>query len=196
MKIRGMVTGLLLVLVSFSAGAGATWWWLSDKLSETQIITRGPPAAKAPPLAKAREVAAIDQQGGKVTLKQFIVDGRPTLLSFWAVWCVPCATEAKALARIRREIGPDRLNIVYINIDLVIPSDKSVKWMKDADAADLPTYFVTTDEFMSFIDSKEVALPQAHIYDRTGKPTKSMQGAPSDVDVIYAEIKDSLKNVL
>jgi thiol-disulfide isomerase/thioredoxin len=43
-------------------------------------------------------------------------DTKPTLLVFWASWCVPCNKEAPVIARLFRETT-GRLDIIGVNVD-------------------------------------------------------------------------------
>ena len=42
---------------------------------------------------------------------------RSLLVNFWATWCGPCLREIPDLARLRQELGPDRLEIVSIALN-------------------------------------------------------------------------------
>lgn len=43
-------------------------------------------------------------------------DGRPTLVNFWATWCVPCLREMPLLQSMAEKY-PERLNVVGIAVD-------------------------------------------------------------------------------
>jgi len=59
-----------------------------------------------------------DLQGKRVNLKDYVKNGKPTLISFWATWCKPCKLELTNMA----ELYPDwqekyNLEIVAISTD-------------------------------------------------------------------------------
>jgi thiol-disulfide isomerase/thioredoxin len=67
----------------------------------------------------ARGLAALDAQdldGRRWTAKSF--QGRVVVLDFWATWCAPCLTEIPWLRRARERFGPDRLEILGVNLDV------------------------------------------------------------------------------
>lgn len=42
--------------------------------------------------------------------------GKVTVLNFWALWCGPCKTEMPALAGLRRELAPEDIDVIAVNL--------------------------------------------------------------------------------
>jgi len=78
------VVGLLALLVwklAFGDGQGAA----------------GSLAKGENPVAPAFTLSRLDAADGKVSLADF--KGKPTVVNFWASWCIPCKDEAPALQK-------------------------------------------------------------------------------------------------
>ena len=53
--------------------------------------------------------------GGKVTLSQELSQNRVTLLSFWALFCVPCREELPELSRMAAQFHSEGFNVLAVN---------------------------------------------------------------------------------
>ena len=53
-------------------------------------------------------------QDGQVTLQAGA--GKPLLVTFFASWCPPCTAEFRELNKLQAELGPDRIDILAINL--------------------------------------------------------------------------------
>ncbi|MEO2005156.1 MAG: TlpA disulfide reductase family protein, partial [Candidatus Poribacteria bacterium] len=45
--------------------------------------------------------------------------GKVVLLNFWATWCPPCVREIPDLVALRKELGPEQVEILGISLDTV-----------------------------------------------------------------------------
>ena len=75
-----------------------------DDLAETTLINAGD-------MAPDFTVEMLD--GGKVTLSE--LQGKPTLLIFWATWCPPCRLELSKLQEHIIDRYGDRINVLPIS---------------------------------------------------------------------------------
>jgi thiol-disulfide isomerase/thioredoxin len=68
-----------------------------------------------PPLAiEAPELNVPDLAGTVHQIGDY--RGKTVLVSFWATWCPPCRKEMPALARLSRELDPDRFAVLAVNV--------------------------------------------------------------------------------
>lgn len=80
----------------------------------TQRSRFGPLATGA--LAPAFEARTLD---GRVASLDSL-RGRVVLLNVWATWCPPCVQEMPALERLHRELGPQGLAVIGVNVDAAL----------------------------------------------------------------------------
>ena len=64
---------------------------------------------------KLPQLSFEDGAGHRRTLADF--RGRYVLLNVWATWCVPCREEMPALARLQRQLGGPRFEVVALAVD-------------------------------------------------------------------------------
>lgn len=75
------------------------------------------------------DVNIYDLQGKRVDLKDYVQNGHPTLISFWATWCKPCKMELTNMADLYPEWQEKyNLEIVAISTDSqrTLPKVKSL----------------------------------------------------------------------
>jgi thiol-disulfide isomerase/thioredoxin len=80
--------------------------WMAEHWDSIRPLTRGL-------AAPAFELKRLD--GGRVTLRG--LRGKVALISFWASWCGPCLREMPLLSRLQRELGPEGLVVLAINVE-------------------------------------------------------------------------------
>lgn len=88
----------------------------------TLLLVPGADAALAqgsgvgPPLGSPAAAAELqDLDGNPVPLLDYVEEGKPTLLEFWAAWCEQCEALQPQLDRIQAEYG-DRVNVVAVAV--------------------------------------------------------------------------------
>lgn len=94
---RGALAALLLALLCLLPGSGAA-----------QGVGL-PLGSEAPP------AALEDLEGNPVQLLDYVEEGRPTVIEFWATWCDLCEELQPELDRIRAEHG-DEVGIVAVAV--------------------------------------------------------------------------------
>ena len=110
----------------------------------------------------ARDFIGVAPGGTPVRLSD--LRGKPTIINFWATWCVSCLAELPDLKAVQQEIGADRLNIIAINAG----EDSSVakRFLKELDA---PAFRVGMDPTLVVADAYGVfGLPQSVFVDADG----------------------------
>lgn len=56
----------------------------------------------------------IDEFGNEVNFPA-VIDGKPTIMVFWATWCPYCNAFMPFLEQIQKDYGEDKINVVMIN---------------------------------------------------------------------------------
>ena len=65
---------------------------------------------------KAPDFTLPDMDGNNFQLSQNI-EGKLTLVNFWATWCMPCRAEMKKLKKIQKKYEDKGLQVVCISVD-------------------------------------------------------------------------------
>ena len=87
---------------------------LPEPLGEEQMrwksvrLQRGQPLPPSPVLTLA---------GARTTLDKVVALGRPTLVNFWATWCLPCQKEMPELQSLSKTAGENGLRVIGISLD-------------------------------------------------------------------------------
>jgi thiol-disulfide isomerase/thioredoxin len=143
------------------------------------------PAQQDPPTA-GRSIETLarvkikSRTGEHILLGSRIGQGKPTLISIWATWCLPCVVEAPYLDAIRKDLGRG-YNFVYINRSEgspdpnqppeVIAQYLARAGMSDVDyvVADVKAYRQIVGADMATIPDGLVGIPRVYLFDRNGR---------------------------
>jgi len=103
------------------------------------------------------------------------------LVNVWATWCSPCVEEFPDLLHVARELGPQGLRLVLVNVDFP-GSERETTEFLTKQGVDFPTFArIGKDE--AFVDGLEPkwsgAIPATFLYDDTGKLVKYWEGKAS-----------------
>ncbi len=113
----------------------------------------------------------LTRDGRAITLEE--LDGKLTLVNFWATWCAPCKREMPSLDELQYVMGSNRFEVVAISLDanredalqfydteniatLGIYLDPSRRMPADVDARGMPTTILYGP------DGREIARYEGH----------------------------------
>ncbi len=96
----------------------------------TTFVLKKPPAALP-------DVHFLNGKGEEVSLASFA--GKTVLLNLWATWCAPCREEMPALARLQKQLGSDKFQVVAMAVDKA-GLDGARKFLKDNKIEGLDLY--------------------------------------------------------
>lgn len=123
---------------------------------------------------KLPEAEIISSEGRKVKLSS-LVQGRVTVVNFWASWCAPCIEEMPKLAKFQLD-NPEIL-IVPISLDMQKTLPELAKLFQNENVRDLRWFY---DEAGHLRKSLQLgAYPTTYILDRKGRVAYILKG-PAD----------------
>lgn len=130
-----------------------------------------------PKLSEIENLPVSLPDGKRVTLRQLIRPGVPTLVSLWATWCPPCRMEAPKIAALRTKMGPDRLNLVYLNVRDQFSSRQDRNAFLNSYGIRSDSYAVLDDGLIDKLtNSKNNFIPRTMLFDRAGQPVGKITG--------------------
>ncbi len=129
-------------------------------------------------------------EGKRVSFNETIEDGKVTLVSFWATWCVPCKKEIKNVKNLLPE-WQQELDFNYMTVSeddsrasaMVKAYSKTQKWS-------FPTYLDPNGDLKRSLNFQNV--PFTIIVDENGEVVYSHQGYEEGAEY---ELYDQLKKV-
>jgi thiol-disulfide isomerase/thioredoxin len=115
--------------------------------------------------------------------------GKTVVLNFWGSWCDPCRAEAPALGQLARQLQPD--GVRFVGVDIRDEPDAALAFMQNFNVS-YPSLNDPNDqialEFQSTVPP--AAIPTTLIIDRSGRIAARIVGASS-----YRELKDLVAEV-
>lgn len=137
------------------------------------------------PLAPA--VSGITVTGQHLSLSQY--RGDTIVLNFWGSWCAPCRAEAPALGQLARQLKPD--GVRFVGVDIRDEPDSALAYMQQFNIG-YPSLNDPNDEialdFRSTVPPADI--PTTLVIDRDGRIADRIFGACS-----YAELKSVIDQV-
>ncbi len=125
-------------------------------------------AALPPPIARLQALPLNESDGARTTLGAHLAPA-PSVVSFWASWCAPCIAEARHLTRLRAAIGPERLNIIGINID-VPPEEADIQRFLRLTRANYTQLRGDFSTYVAFDAGAGISLPRLYLFAADGRP--------------------------
>jgi thiol-disulfide isomerase/thioredoxin len=151
------------------------------------IVTR----EHATTTASSQEITALPQVkltdlSGK-PLKPEELSGRVVLVEFWATWCPPCRSTLEWLGELKRKNGD---NIAILALAVESPEDQ-IRSTANSLSPDLRWAITDAPTAQAFGDI--TAVPTLFLFDRAGKTSRILYGAPPD---LHSEVEKTLDSLL
>lgn len=142
-------------------------------------------AAASQELAALPQFKLTDLSGHPLSADQLA--GRVVLVEFWATWCPPCRSTLEWLGALQREHG-DKLAIVAFAVES--PEDQ-IRATVNSLSPDLHWAIADAPSAQAFGDI--TAVPTLFLFDRSGKTSRVLYGAPPD---LHDQVEKSLASLL
>ena len=175
---------LLLILV----GALVGYTYLSRGESAPQLSENDGEAAvegedeSAP--QPAPDFTVYDAEGNGITLSA-LMDGKPTVLNFWASWCGPCRSEMPHIQEAYERLGGE-VSFVMINMtDGQRETQESAEEYMAESGWTFPIYF--DSDYDAAMTYGAYSLPQTYFIDAEGRLIAAARG-PMSAEVLQSGI--------
>ena len=139
----GIMIGAFLTVI---AAAIITLGFLGKVNSDGKLTPAEPDyeriLANSENLEKAIDFSMTDSSGKTVSLNEFILQGKPIVLNFWASWCPPCTHEMPYFDKVFLEKGGE---VQFIMLNLAEPPHIGADFVKKNNFS-FPVFFDTNEE--------------------------------------------------
>ena len=173
-----ILTAAALLLIIVGALVGYTY--LSRGESAPQLSENDGEAAvegedeSAP--QPAPDFTVYDSEGNEITLSA-LMDGKPTVLNFWASWCGPCRSEMPHIQEAYERLGGE-VSFVMINMtDGQRETRESAEEYMAESGWTFPIYF--DSDYDAAMTYGAYSLPQTYFIDAEGRLIAAARGSMS-----------------
>lgn len=167
---------LLLILVGALVGytylsRGESAPQLSENDGEAAVEGEGESAPQPAP-----DFTVYDAEGNEITLSA-LMDGKPTVLNFWASWCGPCRSEMPHIQEAYERLGGE-VSFVMINMtDGQRETQESAEEYMAESGWTFPIYF--DSDYDAAMTYGAYSLPQTYFIDAEGRLIAAARGSMS-----------------
>ena len=204
MKNKSLII-LIAVFVLLIAGAGFLYKNLSAGVENNQLQIQATPTpvsseapdnsgtpsspenSEEPQRIQAPDFVVYDKEGNEFLLSDF--RGKPTIINFWASWCIYCIAEMPEFQAKYEELG-DEVNFLMINVtDGAQETVESASKLIEDGGYTFPVYY-DTDQIAAYTYGA-YSLPLTFGIDAEGYAVVKANGAigAEDIDKIVEMIK-------
>ena len=204
MKNKSLII-LIAVFVLLIAGAGFLYKNLSAGVENNQLQIQATPTpvsseapdnsgtpsspetSEEPQRIQAPDCVVYDKEGNEFLLSDF--RGKPTIINFWASWCIYCIAEMPEFQAKYEELG-DEVNFLMINVtDGAQETVESASKLIEDGGYTFPVYY-DTDQIAAYTYGA-YSLPLTFGIDAEGYAVVKANGAigAEDIDKIVEMIK-------
>ena len=163
-----ILTAAALLLIIVGALVGYTY--LSRGESAPQLSESAPQPAP--------DFTVYDAEGNEITLSA-LMDGKPTVLNFWASWCGPCRSEMPHIQEAYERLGGE-VSFVMINMtDGQRETQESAEEYMAESGWTFPIYF--DSDYDAAMTYGAYSLPQTYFIDAEGRLIAAARGSMSAV---------------
>ena len=176
---------LLLAPLGVAAVGGTGFWLLLNRMSEGSYDPHGVPSML---IGKPLPGFSLPGQppGPGFSSADIIATGRPTLVNFFASWCIPCVQEAPALMLLKQQ-GTPIWGIAYKD-----KTDATTEFLRQNGD---PYARIARDEpGNTAIDFGLYGVPESYVIDKTGIVRWRWAGGLSE-DILHQSLAPLLQSL-
>ena len=164
-----IIVGALVGYTYLSRGESAPQ--LSENDGEAAVEGEGESAPQPAP-----DFTVYDAEGNGITLS-VLMDGKPTVLNFWASWCGPCRSEMPHIQEAYERLGGE-VSFVMINMtDGQRETQESAEEYMAESGWTFPIYF--DSDYDAAMTYGAYSLPQTYFIDAEGRLIAAARGSMS-----------------
>lgn len=116
---------------------------------------------------------------------------RVVVLDFWATYCPPCREEVPHLNSLQAKYGPDKLQVIGLNVGGDEDAPKVPAFVKEMNVA-YPIAF-PEDPLVSFVFGDDDSIPQTVVLGRQGQVVLKVTGfGPQIRDELDAAVESAM----
>ena len=131
-------------------------------------------AISLPVFSQVPDISLKDTDGKSVNLKTTCLEGKPTVISFFATWCKPCLRELNAIADVYDEWQEQTgVRLIAVSLDRAQDEDK-VRGLADGNNWDYTVLLDTDNSLKQLMHVQTV--PHLFVVDCTGKIVEQHSG--------------------
>ena len=172
-----IIVGALVGYTYLSRGESAPQ--LSENDGEAAVEGEGESAPQPAP-----DFTVYDAEGNGITLS-VLMDGKPTVLNFWASWCGPCRSEMPHIQEAYERLGGE-VSFVMINMtDGQRETQESAEEYMAESGWTFPIYF--DSDYDAAMTYGAYSLPQTYFIDAEGRLIAAARG-PMSAEVLQSGI--------
>ena len=130
-----------------------------------------------PNLASIRNLPVTFPEGRVGRLGEMVKTGRPTVINLWASWCGPCRLEGPALAELRARFGPERLNVIALNVrDEAATGAEREAFLESVGLPAGAYAILDAEHIRSLTNAADALIPRTLVFDAAGAPIGMITG--------------------
>lgn len=147
---------------------------------------------------KAENFVVQTLAGKKISLNQWIGQGKPVVLDIWATWCGPCRQEIPHLVELAEKHRQDGLIVIGLTTENPTSHREEVKAFVKQYGMTYNVGFASEQLYLSFNGgSQAMRIPQTFIFGADGKLIKRIIGYNERLgaEVLNKAVQEAIKGV-
>jgi len=117
---------------------------------------------------RSRNFEVVTIAGKRLPLTDFLPEGRPAVVEFWATWCAPCRKTVPQLVLLSTRYEESELTILGLNIENPVRDLEKVQEFISDEGVSYPVVFASHELFEFMNQQDRLGVPKLLFYDSEG----------------------------